>query len=220
MNLFTTNKQVMQTEDVRGNNRNNLPPYLQDISMKLDLSESNRTPDAKGVHIQESIKKISPLDLDKADSHTTANEKPNTDKSLNPSVLGFEETSEILATNLKTPVKVADSINNRIESGINSIDISRLKASDYDLNNRESEVIEAHTIAKTQKIDLASRPILEEKSSSDTLSPPKKEISSSDKSKNEKEGKESIILISVDSKNSKNVEKRKKELENRLGNRN
>jgi hypothetical protein len=117
-------------------------------------------------------------------------------------------------------VKVADSINNRIESGINSIDISRLKASDYDLNNRESEVIEAHTIAKTQKIDLASRPILEEKSSSDTLSPPKKEISSSDKSKNEKEGKESIILISVDSKNSKNVEKRKKELENRLGNRN
>jgi hypothetical protein len=116
----------------------NIPFYMQDANIKLDKSANkNQISGSKrgSIYDNTEIPQLK-LDMDQYDNESNII-KPSGESTAKDTYLN----SESIKMNAKNIYNhgVKDSLNNRISSGIHDIEISKLKASDFDLNNRESE---------------------------------------------------------------------------------
>lgn len=228
--LSTVQKQT-SAESSRKDSSNNVPQYMQDAKLKLDMDPNfDKTPEPRRPKHNFETRDIDPLDLDLEYSEVQAKhvaKRPAEEgKQSTESNLQSQEASATLKA-AQDPRLVKDSINSRLETGVRAIELSRLKASDFDLNNRESEAFNFDTATNLNLDKFATNTIPEEEHNFKSFMPSVAVPQESDRSKsksNLKErkdnAKENLILIPVDENNSKDIEQKKKLFEQRLNQRN
>jgi len=199
-----------------------IPFYLQDAQMKLDFKNKieGKTPEAnRGNYIMDKDIPALKFDMEESTSNLLTNQSKNI-YSNNKEMMSDSSISMAVKSSLvkETP---QDSLNNRIETGIRALEISRLKASDYDLNNRESESINMDQLLSKKKLELVKDTIVEESDNVDSLLQSKEQDQLDNVQKIEDKAKDSLIWIETDhNKSSKNIEMKKKIMEKRLNQRN
>lgn len=138
-----------------------------------------------------------------------------------------ESFSATVKNSLEKPLVVKDSLNSRLETGIHALEIAKLKASDFELNNRESQPLNLQT--KTFKSEVNNTefasdgknigPFKLNKTSGNTLSAELSNSKSQNPSKDQKSTKDSLIWISLDDKDPVEQSNKKKIIEKRLSDR-
>ena len=113
-----------------------------------------------------------------------------------------------------------DSLNNRLQTGIRAIEISKLKASDFELNNRESEqfTIEAKHIPKTTWNELQRN--VENNKPDSQLSNQSNEKDENNEIEEDNKTKDNLIWISFDDNGTQQWSNKKKIIEKRMNWRN
>lgn len=116
----------------------NIPFYMQDANIKLEKSvNKNLISGSKrgSIYDKADIPQLK-LDMDQYENESNV---------IKPTGVSTTKDSYLNTESIKINTKniynhgIKDSLNNRLQSGIHDIEISKLKASDFDLNNRASE---------------------------------------------------------------------------------
>ncbi|CAI2361606.1 unnamed protein product [Moneuplotes crassus] len=208
--------------EVRNDRGGNIPFYFQDAKLQLDFS-NNVTPDTKRCSDLLIGKDISNIQLDLDDSQINPINKISSNFASNSKENDKLDSSvQITTKSSLVQVNSKDSLNLRQETGIRNIEISRLKASDYDLNNRESQSINGDYLISKRQFKLPRDTIIEESDHGDSIQPTKTSTDSKLVDEDSKiSHKESVIWVGDDTiQDNATLLKKKKIMEKRLNNRN
>lgn len=163
------------------------------------------------------------LDTEQSESQTACFNKQSTEdgRSDLERISKTESFGITVKSSLEIKGEVVDTLNNRLQTGIRNIELSKLKASDFELNNRESEqfTLESKNISKVANID--SKFISESTNLESVF--PKKAKACENETHDEDESnktKDNLIWISFDDNDSQQLNNKKKLIEKRMNYRN
>ena len=208
----------------RINHQNNIPYYLQDAKLNFEMANREEgTPKSIMGNNFMIEKDISGIRVDLEDDQVNLMSKggsivasSNKGQRINESLFNLTTKSSLIRDATK------DSLNNRLETGIKAIEISKLKASDYDLNNRKSESININHLSSNRKFELSQDIIVEESDNFESFHPNKDQSSDLNKNILQKgtNNEESVMWVGNDANSTKNIKIKKKMMEKRLNRRN
>ena len=163
------------------------------------------------------------LDTEQSESQTACFNKQSTEdgRSDLERISKTESFGITVKSSLEIKGEVVDTLNNRLQTGIRNIELSKLKASDFELNNRESEqfTLESKNISKVANSD--SKFISESINLESAF--PKKAKACENETHDEDESnktKDNLIWISFDDNDSQQLNNKKKLIEKRMNYRN
>lgn len=219
----TPNSLIMNTAqknrhgEVLNEQMSNIPFYLQDAKMKLEMSTSKvKTPSSKrGSNYGNN--EIPALKFDMDHNENNSNSKKLTGESSGKNTYLNSESAKMSTMSHNNGIK--DSLNNRLQSGFHAIEISKLKASDFDLNNRESESFHLNNLVAQTYGRVPQEPIKEANENFESVIPKNNKTVQNTPKNNENAKNDTLIWIKANEDESKNIDQRKKVMEERLNQR-